>query len=355
MGAAESAPTPPPDNEILERRNRNIKRMDQAVRKKLRGGVQFNMKVIIRGSQSTGKTSLWRRLQGLSLDKTSQSTKEIQTANINWAFKNMEEAVKVEVWDVADGNKILEDDQSPKTTMKKGLLTSSVVNVYQNTQAVIFMINPHQPESLDYVINKLNEKELSSNISVLILVNFKDLPPPPPSPPPPSSEEEKEEDETEKDVKETKTIIENKVDSEKENNDDNKQADISTEKKGEKVEQEEQENDSEKKDNPNPNQTAEEEIEKKEEGDIVKNSDEIKDDKNVEKTDDNNNHKEEEEKIETPPKIQYLTMEMIQNRLAGINVFISNSNNNKEEKEADRNETNEESSSPIVKNNNSLF
>jgi hypothetical protein len=146
--------------------------MDSSVRKKLRGGVQFNMKVLIRGSPGTGKTSLWRRLQGQTLPRDYASTQEIQTANINWAFKNVEEAVKVEVWDCVDRSTHSSDPGAPVTPH----LDTSTVNVHQNAQAVMFMVNPFDHASLDYVAQQLGN--CPKNLAVLVLLNFKDLPTP---------------------------------------------------------------------------------------------------------------------------------------------------------------------------------
>jgi len=175
MGSSESTPVVevPGDSKIIERRNRNIKRMDQAVRKKLRGGVQFNMKVVIRGCKGTGKTSLWKRLQGLPLASEYKGTDEIQTTNINWSFRNVEEVVKVEVWDVVDETKL---------GRKEGLggdglgLDASVVNVYQNAQAAIFMVDRNRPETFDYVARRLEGDQITPATSVLVLINFKDVP-----------------------------------------------------------------------------------------------------------------------------------------------------------------------------------
>jgi hypothetical protein len=121
-----SAQAPGADEEKL----RAIQRMDASLRRKLRGGVNYNMKVVIRGERHSGKTSLLQRLQGHSFDPTVSEhfpppcrltspteivmthhndgmpqydpSPEIRTATINWSFKNMEDLIKVEVWDVVD-------------------------------------------------------------------------------------------------------------------------------------------------------------------------------------------------------------------------------------------------------------
>ena len=52
--------------ECTEQKLRAIRAMDSNIRSRVRLGVQFNMKMIIRGSGRTGKTTLWNRLQGKS-------------------------------------------------------------------------------------------------------------------------------------------------------------------------------------------------------------------------------------------------------------------------------------------------
>lgn len=113
----------------LNDRHREISRMDSTVRARVGNGVQYNMKIVLRGQRGCGKTSLWRRFQGLSFSPSSSiisngnaiytPTPQIQTANINWKATsssssgvntnhnangniNNDEAVKVEVWDVVD-------------------------------------------------------------------------------------------------------------------------------------------------------------------------------------------------------------------------------------------------------------
>ena len=44
-------------------KTRKIARNDEAIRNRVRSGFQYSMKVVIRGERSSGKTSLWQRLQ----------------------------------------------------------------------------------------------------------------------------------------------------------------------------------------------------------------------------------------------------------------------------------------------------
>ena len=79
----------------------NISRIDANLQQKLNKGINYNMKILIRGKRNVGKSTLCRRLQGQSFQSNYQPTKEIQTSTINWSYQSTIESskiVKVEVW-----------------------------------------------------------------------------------------------------------------------------------------------------------------------------------------------------------------------------------------------------------------
>ncbi|KAG2232435.1 hypothetical protein INT48_001911 [Thamnidium elegans] len=137
----------------------SFKAMSNAFRK----GVQYNMKIVLRGDVMTGKTNLFNRLQGLDFDENYISTPQIQVANIPWHYKDSNDIVKIEVWDVVDKahNKTKSDNKD-----------ASTVNVYRNTHGAIFLFDTTKPWTFDYVNNELSN--VPETMSVLVIGNFCD-------------------------------------------------------------------------------------------------------------------------------------------------------------------------------------
>ena len=155
-------------------------------------GVQYNMKMLLRGERGSGKTSLWQRLQGKSFPKSYLPTGEIQTATINWSISNNDNrGIKVEVWDVVDNGFLLSDGDSnsekkdntkntpsSSSTVVEGnhrfmaLDASCIGDLHKNTQAVVYLLNPFSPSSLDYV--KSSIKKVPKCMDVLFILNFRD-------------------------------------------------------------------------------------------------------------------------------------------------------------------------------------
>ena len=71
----------------------------------------YHMKLVVRGKRGVGKSSLLARLQGQPFSEAVQPSPEIATASIAWQYKNMDDKIEVEVWDVVDT--VLRDDDAP--------------------------------------------------------------------------------------------------------------------------------------------------------------------------------------------------------------------------------------------------
>ncbi|KAL3663395.1 hypothetical protein V7S43_011800 [Phytophthora oleae] len=199
-----STPTSNPKKE------RTIQRMDKAIRRRVRGGITYNMKLLIRGAKGTGKTSLFHRLKGEPIPETHQSTPQLQSATINWSFRqNMEENVKCEVWDVVDKGFLPVDDAEESSNVASGgraengglqsggtlsaevtaaaaaaaaamqngthsvaIVDASTVDVYHEAHGVIFLLDVTKWDTLEYVKQQLDNVPV--HIPTLVLGNFRD-------------------------------------------------------------------------------------------------------------------------------------------------------------------------------------
>ena len=135
------------------------------------------MKIVIRGDKNTGKTCLLGRLQGQPFIEEYSSTEEIQVASINWSYKNTEDIVKVEVWDVVDVAKKRKKLTGLKMADGEGEefetgLDASFIDVYKGCHGAILVFDITKPWTWDYV--KKEVTEIPGNIPVLILANFTD-------------------------------------------------------------------------------------------------------------------------------------------------------------------------------------
>ncbi|CAO3644441.1 unnamed protein product [Cunninghamella blakesleeana] len=180
-----------------------FKTMSNAFKK----GVQYNMKMVIRGDVMTGKSTLFNCLQGLEYDDTYASTPQIEVSNIPWHYKDSNDIVKIEVWDVVDkahnnsnkkdtGIKLEHTTPNPSSSSpslnieksddhpdsKKNIqdpssspslaLDASTVDVYRNTHAALLVFDITKQWTFDYINNALIN--IPDNVAVLVLGNFAD-------------------------------------------------------------------------------------------------------------------------------------------------------------------------------------
>lgn len=166
--------------------------LNSQLQQKFSRGVDCNLQIVIRGDHGTGKTVLWKRLQGQAFDPDHQTTDEIQVASIHWNHKASDDIVKVDVWDVVDRGKkrkvqvdaALKYDRNtaphaadappPPPPVCDASLDAEFLDVYKGTHGAVFLFNVAKPWTWDYVKREIPKVPLG--IPILIMANFTDLP-----------------------------------------------------------------------------------------------------------------------------------------------------------------------------------
>ncbi|XP_071510401.1 rab-like protein 6 isoform X2 [Diadema antillarum] len=156
--------------------------MGVSLQRKFARGVQYNMKVIIKGDRNTGKSTLFHRLQGEKFREEYTPTSEIQVASIHWNYKATDDVVKVEVWDVVDKGKPrkrdrntlkIENTETETEDDSNPCLDASFLDVYKGTNGVVMMLDISKQWTWKYVQQEL--PKVPHHIPVLVMASFRDL------------------------------------------------------------------------------------------------------------------------------------------------------------------------------------
>ncbi|KAM3911798.1 rab-like protein 6 isoform 2-T2 [Leptodactylus fuscus] len=171
-------------SDVSTLRDKNIpaglQSMNQALQRRFAKGVQYNMKIVIRGDRNTGKTTLWHRLQGKKFIEEYIPTQEIQVTSIHWNYKTTDDIVKVEVWDVVDkgkgkkrGESSLKLENEPQETDSDLALDAEFLDVYKNCNGVIMMFDITKQWTFNYIMREL--PKVPSHVPVCVLGNHRDM------------------------------------------------------------------------------------------------------------------------------------------------------------------------------------
>ncbi|XP_037269144.2 rab-like protein 6 isoform X2 [Rhipicephalus microplus] len=156
--------------------------MEQSLQKRFARGVQYNMKIVIKGDRNVGKSCLLLRLQGQSFKEEYLPSDEIQVASIQWSYKATDDIVKVEVWDVVDkgkkrkpikGLKLDNSIADAQGVPEEAALDAEFIDVYKGTNGVVMMLDITKQWTFDYVQREL--PKVPANIPVLVLANHLDM------------------------------------------------------------------------------------------------------------------------------------------------------------------------------------
>ncbi|XP_067087445.1 rab-like protein 6 isoform X1 [Osmerus mordax] len=165
-----------------------LQSMNQSLQRRFAKGVQYNMKIVIRGDRNTGKSTLWHRLQGKKFLEDYIPTQEIQATSIHWNYKTTDDVVKVEVWDVVDkgqkyplpegvgkGKKLGENlklENEPQQSDEVAL-DAEFLDVYKNCNGVIMMFDITKQWTFDYISREL--PKVPTHVPVCVLGNHRDM------------------------------------------------------------------------------------------------------------------------------------------------------------------------------------
>ncbi|XP_062399163.1 rab-like protein 6 isoform X2 [Sardina pilchardus] len=171
-----SEPVPPKDKNIPA----GLQSMNQSLQRRFAKGVQYNMKIVIRGDRNTGKSTLWQRLQGQKFVEEYIPTQEIQVTSIHWSYKTTDDVVKVEVWDVVDkgkgkkkGDNLKLENEPQEQSDKEVALDAEFLDVYKNCNGVIMMFDITKQWTYNYILREL--PKVPHHVPVCVLGNHRDM------------------------------------------------------------------------------------------------------------------------------------------------------------------------------------
>ncbi|KAG9354576.1 hypothetical protein JZ751_001289 [Albula glossodonta] len=131
-----------------------LQSMNQSLQRRFAKGVQYNMKIVIRGDRNTGKSTLWHRLQGRKFVEEYIPTQEIQVTSIHWNYKTTDDVVKVE-------------------SESEMALDAQFLDVYKNCNGVILMFDITKQWTFNYILREL--PNVPNHVPVCVLGNHRDM------------------------------------------------------------------------------------------------------------------------------------------------------------------------------------
>uniref|UniRef100_A0A3B3VX56 RAB, member RAS onco family like 6 n=1 Tax=Poecilia latipinna TaxID=48699 RepID=A0A3B3VX56_9TELE len=158
-----------------------LQSMNQSLQRRFAKGVQYNMKIVIRGDRNTGKSTLWHRLQGKKFVEEYIPTQEIQVTSIHWNYKSnlmlTSLSYCLNLCLVLSGkgkrrgdNLKLENEPQESDEVA---LDAEFLDVYKNCNGVIMMFDITKQWTFNYILREL--PKVPTHVPVCVLGNHRDM------------------------------------------------------------------------------------------------------------------------------------------------------------------------------------
>ncbi|CBZ26484.1 conserved hypothetical protein [Leishmania mexicana MHOM/GT/2001/U1103] len=162
------------------------------VREEMKRGTRYNMKVVLRGTRATGKSTLMARLSSHPLPAQYTPSTEIiaSTMRLQGELCAPHEGTKVDIWEVVEEGRQRSASSSstntgaamagriPTVQLQEALNVAAgarLLDMYAGCQLVIFMIDPRQRSSWEYA--KQETLHVPPTSCILYALNFSDVEP----------------------------------------------------------------------------------------------------------------------------------------------------------------------------------
>jgi hypothetical protein len=166
-------------------------RMSTELRRKLGRGAHYNLRLLIRGDLQTGKTQLWRRLQGLPFAPQLASTRSLGAVHLDWSCERTADTIKVEAWDVVDADLTRSArDHGPGLSLSHAVApngegarsprTSAALDVWKGAHGAVCTFDPRKRWTFAYAIRQLQEAPPALPMLVRCRAPYRTHAPPPP-------------------------------------------------------------------------------------------------------------------------------------------------------------------------------
>lgn len=188
-----------------------IQKLDKQLQRRFAHGVNYNLKVVIKGDARVGKTALFRRLEGHEFDDDYLPTENLTVTSINWNYKTTDDIVKIDLWEAIDpiwrkNNNLVDlksehtndgpikengnNQNNDKAQMKQATNSNNYKNpipesarqslvqlsenldVYNRTDAVLLVLDMTKLWTFKYIQAELHK--IPRHIPVLVIANHRD-------------------------------------------------------------------------------------------------------------------------------------------------------------------------------------